>query len=117
MRGKIGVVGFYGYGNFGDEWMLAVMRLLAPDIEFVPFARRESKWEIDESVDALIIGGGDLLIYPRSWSIIFQQPIFGNEQTDNCFWSWNSPYLRLSLRGDRSFKFLFIASCSEGGMV
>jgi len=62
MRVKIGVVGFYGYGNFGDEWMLATMQLLAPDIEFVPFACRESEWGIDESVDALIIGGGDLLI-------------------------------------------------------
>ena len=84
MRGKVGVVGFYGYGNFGDEWMLAVMRLLAPDIEFVPFARRESKWEIDESVDALIIGGGDLLI---------PIPAVGQSYFSNQFLETNKPII------------------------
>jgi hypothetical protein len=74
---KIGVVGYYGHGNFGDEWMLVSMRALAPQFEFVPIIWRESKWEFPPTdLDALIIGGGNILIPIPAVASSYFNPIF-----------------------------------------
>jgi len=74
---KIGLVGYYGFGNFGDEWMLETMRLLAPQIEFTPFYYRgDGLWKISNDVDAILIGGGNILIPLPAVSKSYFNPIF-----------------------------------------
>jgi hypothetical protein len=74
---KIGVVGYYGHGNFGDEWMLASMQALAPQVEFVPIIWRNGKWEFPSiDLDALLIGGGNILIPIPAVASSYFNPMF-----------------------------------------
>lgn len=67
---KIGLVGFFGWGNFGDELFIDVYRQwLEPEFELKimndmiqkPYFSRAVEDVVNE-VDAIVIGGGDLLI-------------------------------------------------------
>ena len=69
-RPKVGLVGFYGPGNYGDELFLEVFRQhLAPaiDLDVVfdsptkPYFQRPVRDVVREH-DAIVIGGGDLLV-------------------------------------------------------
>lgn len=69
-RPQVGLVGFYGPGNYGDELFLDVFRQhLGPamDLEVVfesptrPYFRRPVRDVVRER-DAIVIGGGDLLV-------------------------------------------------------
>jgi len=69
-RPKVGLVGFYGPGNYGDELFLEVFRRhLTPavDLDVVfdsptkPYFHRPVR-EVVREHDAIIIGGGDLLV-------------------------------------------------------
>ena len=74
---KVGLVGYYGFGNFGDEWMLEAMRLLAPQVEFIPFRYRgEGLWEISDEVDSILIGGGNILIPLPAVTQSYFNPVF-----------------------------------------
>lgn len=67
---KIGLVGFFGWGNYGDElfhriWENSIgtvhdTQLLHDKLEYPYFSR--SAVEIAKEVDAIVIGGGDLVI-------------------------------------------------------
>jgi exopolysaccharide biosynthesis predicted pyruvyltransferase EpsI len=73
-RPTLGLAGFYGYGNYGDELFLDVwdkylgykynLKILN-DLEQKPFFS-ESFSESLESVDGILIGGGDIL---QPWNI------------------------------------------------
>ena len=67
---KIGLIGFFGWGNFGDELFVDVYRQwLEPEFELKvlndltkkPYFSRPVP-EVLEEVDALVIGGGDLVM-------------------------------------------------------
>jgi polysaccharide pyruvyl transferase WcaK-like protein len=67
---RIGLVGFFGWGNFGDELFVDVYKQwLAPEFELQvlhdlprkPYFSRPIS-EVLEGVDAIVIGGGDLII-------------------------------------------------------
>jgi len=68
-RRKIGLVGYFGYGNYGDELFLDVYRKFFHDCELIvlqdslkhPIYSEDSYRKID-TLDAIIIGGGDLFI-------------------------------------------------------
>lgn len=72
-RPVIGIAGFFGAGNYGDELFLEVykqyfgeefeLRVLA-DLPKKPFYSRPVE-EIVKEVDAIVIGGGDIL---QSWN-------------------------------------------------
>lgn len=74
---KIAMVGYYHYGNYGDELFLDVFRKYLPDYEFVflqdllkrPFYNGgpEALQAKVDAVDAILIGGGDLVI-PFYWT-------------------------------------------------
>lgn len=71
---KLGLVGYFGWGNYGDELFVEVYRKYFPDAEFIYFHDTEKKVFVDDidkridSVDAILIGGGDLLIPGvKSW--------------------------------------------------
>lgn len=56
----VGLSGYFGYGNFGDEWFVAVWReWLAPGR-----ARPLHPWSDTADVQAVVIGGGDILFLP-----------------------------------------------------
>lgn len=70
---RIGIVGYYGHGNFGDELFLHAFRRVFPINEYrmdllgksggLMRKYRDSRLErIADTYDAIIIGGGDLLI-------------------------------------------------------
>lgn len=68
--GKIGLVGFFGWGNYGDELFLRVWRERLGEVHDVspvgdlleaPFLSRNAK-DIAAEYDAFVIGGGDLVI-------------------------------------------------------
>jgi polysaccharide pyruvyl transferase WcaK-like protein len=77
---KLGVVGYYHYGNYGDELFLDVFRQHLGDFEFVffqdmlnrPYFRTPLEEKV-RSVDAILIGGGDLVI-PNYWSDQYFEP-------------------------------------------
>jgi polysaccharide pyruvyl transferase WcaK-like protein len=73
-RPSVGLVGFYGPGNYGDELFLeAFSQHLASDVDLGvvfdspirPYFRRPVR-DVVRDRDAIVIGGGDLLI---SWSL------------------------------------------------
>ena len=70
MKKRIGLVGFFGWGNFGDELFVDVYRQwLEPEFELKvlndltqkPYFSRPVP-EVLEDVDAIVIGGGDLIM-------------------------------------------------------
>ena len=78
------MVGYYNYGNYGDELFLDVFRQYLSDYEFVflqdilkrPFytGGREALQAKVDQVDAVLIGGGDLVI-PTYWTDqYFEEP-------------------------------------------
>ena len=69
-RPSVGLVGFYGPGNYGDELFLEVFREhLGPDLDAGvlfdaptrPYFARSARAAVEEH-DAIVIGGGDLLV-------------------------------------------------------
>ncbi|WP_299585362.1 polysaccharide pyruvyl transferase family protein [uncultured Microbulbifer sp.] len=69
-RKKIGLVGFFGWGNFGDELFVQVFEQwlgddfelkVLNDLTYKPYFSRSIE-EVVEEVDAIVIGGGDLVI-------------------------------------------------------
>jgi len=71
---RIGMVGYYGYGNYGDELFLEVFGKYLSAFEFVflqdqlerPYYTTPLAKKVD-SLDAILIGGGDIVI-PNYWS-------------------------------------------------
>lgn len=71
---KVGLVGFFGWGNFGDELFVKVFEQwlgddyelkILNDLTCKPYFTRPVQ-EVVSEVDAIIIGGGDLII---PWSV------------------------------------------------
>ena len=65
-RRKIGIVGYFGYGNFGDELFIDVYRKYFYDCEISVLQDNlkspvysEQAYNKIGSLDAIIIGGGD----------------------------------------------------------
>jgi polysaccharide pyruvyl transferase WcaK-like protein len=84
---KIGLVGYYGWGNYGDELFLKSFQKNFTNHQIILFHDgNESKFldnsdELIDSVDCIVIGGGDLLIpWYRSWLYwderYLQKPIY-----------------------------------------
>jgi polysaccharide pyruvyl transferase WcaK-like protein len=68
-RAKIGLVGYFGYGNYGDELFLDVYRKFFYDCELVVLPASDKNPVYDHrnmdrigELDAIIIGGGDLFL-------------------------------------------------------
>lgn len=69
-RPRVGLVGFYGWGNFGDELFADSFQehlgtsldvRVLPELTISPYYRRSSRVAA-RSVDAIVIGGGDLVV-------------------------------------------------------
>ncbi|TWT12608.1 polysaccharide pyruvyl transferase family protein [Reyranella sp. CPCC 100927] len=79
---KLGVVGYYHYGNYGDELFLDVFNQYLGDFEFVffqdalhrPYFHTPLKDKVQQ-VDAILIGGGDL-VEPSYWTDQYFEPEF-----------------------------------------
>lgn len=82
-RMKIGVVGYFGYGNYGDELFLDVYRKYFYDCDIHVLCNKPDNPVYPENMqtisqcDAIIIGGGDLFI-PK----YFAQTYFDNRYLD-----------------------------------
>jgi polysaccharide pyruvyl transferase WcaK-like protein len=70
---RIGLIGFYGWGNYGDELFIDAFRpaleragtmTVLPDIPGKPYYSRPVTQVVDEQ-DAIVIGGGDLVQFHR----------------------------------------------------
>jgi polysaccharide pyruvyl transferase WcaK-like protein len=85
---KAGLVGYYGFGNYGDELFRLAFEAGLPELGLpvlFDIPRRpyflESKARKMERVDAVVIGGGDLII-PGYWTDLYfeneflSKPIF-----------------------------------------
>lgn len=86
---RIGMVGYFGWGNFGDELFLSAHRqhlgrdyelVVANDLLHAPYFSRSVEELVDE-FDAILIGGGDLLNPARVsdlyWQMDFlKKPVF-----------------------------------------
>ena len=83
----VGLVGFYGAGNYGDELFLEVFRSslgapirLHPLLESRPGARRYVARATARRMDAIVIGGGDIVVPWRTgryWQRPFlDRPVF-----------------------------------------
>jgi polysaccharide pyruvyl transferase WcaK-like protein len=66
---RIGLVGYFGYGNYGDELFLDVYRKYFYDCALVPIQDSlthpfytAAAYDTIKTLDAIIIGGGDLFI-------------------------------------------------------
>jgi polysaccharide pyruvyl transferase WcaK-like protein len=66
---RIGLVGYFGYGNYGDELFLDVYRKYFYDCELVAIQDSithpiytQAAYDNIKTLDAIIIGGGDLFI-------------------------------------------------------
>ena len=68
---KIGISGYYGYQNLGDELFLKVWKELLSEHEVYALCGYENI----ESLDQIIIGGGDLLI-PNFFTSAYWRPEF-----------------------------------------
>jgi polysaccharide pyruvyl transferase WcaK-like protein len=89
MKKKIGLVGYYGFGNYGDEYFKVVLEGNLRDLELMvlhdvladgSFSDANMAERI-EGVDAILIGGGDLVI-PFAFSSLYwrdaylKRPVF-----------------------------------------
>lgn len=80
---KVGLVGYYGWGNYGDEFFKDVLQAELPDLEFRVLHGVDENGALNlqdlekniDSVDAILIGGGDLVI-PYAMSSLYWQPSF-----------------------------------------
>lgn len=86
----IGLAGFYGYGNYGDELFLDVWHKylsknfnlkILHDLEFKPYFSETFRADTLAKVDGIVIGGGDILqpwnIDPRYWNTDYlEKPIW-----------------------------------------
>lgn len=84
---RIGLVGYFGWGNYGDELFLEAYQQAFLGHELVIFhdpikgGFLDNADKLIESVDAIIIGGGDLIIpWYKSWLYwderFLQKPVF-----------------------------------------
>lgn len=71
---NIGLVGYFGFGNYGDELFLSVWNELFKGHKLIIFHDPEKNTllpnfdDLVDQVDVIVIGGGDLLIpWHRSW--------------------------------------------------
>ncbi|MBN9539401.1 MAG: hypothetical protein BGN99_20965 [Alphaproteobacteria bacterium 65-37] len=80
-RPRIGLIGYYGYGNYGDELFHVVFRKIFHDCDLVtmqdnqtrPYYNKDLKEKI-ASMDCLLIGGGDLVIGSYWTDQYFEDP-------------------------------------------
>ncbi|MGO1884281.1 MAG: polysaccharide pyruvyl transferase family protein [Citricoccus sp.] len=80
-RPRVGLVGFFGWGNFGDELFLRLWRQrLSAHFEVDPVHQLlqppyvvGDPGEVAEAYDAFLIGGGDLLL-PNQVSTLYWKP-------------------------------------------
>ncbi|MFN3548159.1 MAG: polysaccharide pyruvyl transferase family protein [Mesorhizobium sp.] len=77
---RVGLVGFYGFGNYGDELFRLAFDQALPDVELTPLhdlTRRPyfvgDKASKVDACDAVLIGGGDLII-PQYWTDFYFEP-------------------------------------------
>ena len=73
---RIGVSGYFGYQNLGDEIFLKVWKEIFNDHEVFPL----TGWEDFSTIDRVIIGGGDLLI-PDNFTSAYWRPNFLEKPT------------------------------------
>lgn len=81
----VGLVGYFGFGNYGDDLFVQVHRSALPDAKLTILKgcdgiRRHDPVEVAQQ-DCIIIGGGDLVITSgfseRYWSpTLLQRPVF-----------------------------------------
>lgn len=76
-RPRIGLVGYFGYGNYGDELFLDVFHRYFYDCELIQLLDKAATDAFDKinSLDAIIIGGGDLFI-PKYFAEGYFNPRF-----------------------------------------
>lgn len=68
---RIGLVGYFNHGNYGDDIFLEVLTEALSSVGEVVCLGRQA--ERDSSIDAIVIGGGDL-IYQHTWSFDYFRP-------------------------------------------
>jgi len=78
---RVGLIGFYGFGNYGDELFVDAFRehlgghldiRVLPDLTSSPYFTRPVR-KVVRGVDAIIIGGGDLVV---PWKL---SPLYWNK--------------------------------------